>query len=54
VLDNKIRHGPDEVDGARTTTTSKTILNVAGLRAGTGGASLTEPEGKEREWPPWI
>lgn len=54
VLDNKIRHGPDEVDGAPTTTTSKTILNVAGLRAGTGGASLTEPEGKEREWPPWI
>jgi cytochrome bd ubiquinol oxidase subunit I len=57
VLDNKIRTGPEEIDTTRATTARGAILDVAGQRAGMGGASLTEPENddkKAKEWPPWI
>jgi cytochrome bd ubiquinol oxidase subunit I len=57
VLDNKIRTGPEEFDAMPATTTRSAILDVAGQRAGTGGASLTEPkrdDKKQKEWPPWI
>jgi cytochrome d ubiquinol oxidase subunit I len=41
VLDSKIRHGPDEVVVVPAGTTSVGLFGIAGLRAGTGGASLT-------------
>ena len=50
VLDSKIKQGPDETEAVHPTATSGTIFGVAGLRAGTGGASLTgtnDPEEKE-------
>jgi cytochrome d ubiquinol oxidase subunit I len=56
VLDNKIRTGPEEIDTTPTMARSA-ILDVAGQRAGMGGASLTEPERDDKpskEWPPWI
>jgi cytochrome d ubiquinol oxidase subunit I len=42
VLDRKIKHGPDEAAAVPTTTAPGGLFGVAGLRAGTGGASLTE------------
>jgi len=50
VLDRKIKQGPDEGVTVPITTTSAGLFGVAGLRAGTGGASLTEtdnPKAKE-------
>jgi cytochrome d ubiquinol oxidase subunit I len=50
VLDSKIKQGPDEGVTVPITTTSAGLLGVAGLRAGAGGASLTEtdnPKAKE-------
>jgi cytochrome d ubiquinol oxidase subunit I len=47
VLDSKIKQGPDEVVSVPTATKPRTILGVAGLRAGTGGASLTETGDKK-------
>ena len=42
VLDSKIKHGPDEGAAVPTTAVPGGLFGVAGLRAGTGGASLTE------------
>jgi cytochrome d ubiquinol oxidase subunit I len=42
VLDSKIKHGPDEA--APPATARGGLFGVAGLRAGTGGASLTGPD----------
>ncbi len=42
VLNDKIHHGPEPVTPA-TGTFSKSLADVAGLRAGTGGGSLTSP-----------
>ena len=57
VLDSKIQQGPEEVEVVPSTTTPRAFLDVAGQRAGTGGASLTEAEAqdqKTKEWPPWV
>ena len=43
VLDSKIKHGPDEIEDVHPNS-SGAILGVAGLRAGMGGASLTETD----------
>lgn len=42
VLNDKIHHGPDPVTPAAGTT-GHSLADVAGLRAGTGGSSLTTP-----------
>ena len=42
VLDSKIKQGPEEAEPAHPPAPSGTIFGVAGLRAGMGGASLTE------------
>ncbi len=44
VLDSKIKHGPDEIVTARTAPAPGGLLGIASLRAGTGGASLTETD----------
>jgi cytochrome d ubiquinol oxidase subunit I len=50
VLDSKIKHGPEEVGPLPTAKEDGGLLGVAGLRAGTGGASLTNADGtKDRE-----
>lgn len=50
VLDSKIKHGPDETVTAPGATVPGGLLGIAGLRAGIGGASLTEADdGKEQE-----
>jgi len=54
VLDSKIRQGPEEIGPVPSVTARGAILGVAGLRAGTGGGSLTETEETKRDWPPWI
>lgn len=46
VLDSKIKHGPDEPTIVPGSTTKDALLGIAGLRAGTGGSSLTEEERK--------
>jgi len=43
VLDSKIKHGPDE-EAVPSATARDGLFGVAGLRAGTGGASLTETD----------
>ncbi|HUJ72868.1 MAG TPA: cytochrome ubiquinol oxidase subunit I [Verrucomicrobiae bacterium] len=43
VLDSKIKHGPDEEVGP-TAHARRGLMGVAGLRSGTGGASLTETD----------
>jgi len=48
VLDSKIQHGPDEVGPITTKAGPGGLFGVAGLRAGIGGASLTETD-KEKE-----
>ncbi|HWI58156.1 MAG TPA: cytochrome ubiquinol oxidase subunit I, partial [Bacillota bacterium] len=42
VLNDKIHHGPEAVSPPPGTT-AEALANVAGLRAGTGGSSLTMP-----------
>ena len=42
VLDSKIKQGPEEAEPVHPPAPSGTIFGVAGLRAGMGGASLTE------------
>jgi cytochrome d ubiquinol oxidase subunit I len=42
VLDRKIRQGPDDLAVAPLTPSGVGVRDIAGLRAGTGGASLTE------------
>jgi cytochrome d ubiquinol oxidase subunit I len=42
VLDGRIKHGPEPVEAIPAATSPSALLGVAGLRAGTGGASLTE------------
>lgn len=42
VLNDKIQHGPEEAHPG-TGTTASDLVGLAGLRAGTGGSSLTEP-----------
>jgi hypothetical protein len=49
VLDRKIKHGPDETATVPTGTTSGGLLGIAGLRAGTGGASLTGTDNAKEE-----
>ncbi|MGD0058116.1 MAG: cytochrome ubiquinol oxidase subunit I [Verrucomicrobiia bacterium] len=50
VLDSKIKHGPDEIVIRPTATATGGLLGIAGLRAGTGGASLTGADNvKEKE-----
>ena len=49
VLDSKIKHGPDEVVIPPTTITHGGLFGIAGLRAGTGGASLTETDDVEEK-----
>jgi cytochrome d ubiquinol oxidase subunit I len=50
VLDSKIRQGPAEIAIPPGETTPGGLLGVAGLRAGIGGPSLTEPDhGKESD-----
>ncbi|MGA2604337.1 MAG: cytochrome ubiquinol oxidase subunit I [Verrucomicrobiia bacterium] len=50
VLDSKIKHGPDEVGPVPPTAAPGGLLGIAGLRAGTGGASLTETDhAKEKD-----
>jgi cytochrome d ubiquinol oxidase subunit I len=50
VLDSKIKHGPDEVVTVPATTAADGLLGIAGLRAGIGGASLTETDNaKDKE-----
>jgi cytochrome d ubiquinol oxidase subunit I len=44
VLDSKIKHGPDEVGAVPAAAVRGGVLGIAGLRAGTGGASLTETD----------
>ncbi|HUI05664.1 MAG TPA: cytochrome ubiquinol oxidase subunit I [Verrucomicrobiae bacterium] len=44
VLDSKIRQGPEETGTVPAAMGPGAIASVAGLRAGTGGASLTETE----------
>jgi cytochrome d ubiquinol oxidase subunit I len=41
VLDSKIRLGPEETEAVVPGTAPGSLLGVAGLRAGTGGSSLT-------------
>jgi cytochrome d ubiquinol oxidase subunit I len=43
VLNDKIKHGPDPVHPTQATGT-RGLADIAGLRAGTGGGSLTSPE----------
>jgi cytochrome d ubiquinol oxidase subunit I len=44
VLDRKIKQGPDEVVTVPAATAPGGLFGVAGLRAGMGGASLTETD----------
>jgi cytochrome d ubiquinol oxidase subunit I len=47
VLDSKIRHGPDEIVTGPTPMALGGLLGIAGLRAGTGGPSLTGTDNAE-------
>jgi cytochrome d ubiquinol oxidase subunit I len=49
VLDRKIKQGPEEIVMAPPVTTPGGLLGVAGLRAGTGGPSLTKPDNADEE-----
>jgi cytochrome d ubiquinol oxidase subunit I len=50
VLDSKIKHGPEEAGTVPSAPATGGLLGIAGLRAGTGGASLTGTDNaKERE-----
>ena len=53
VLNDKIHHGPDPVHPPGETP-SGTLAAVAGLRAGTGGASLTHPDPREAHPEGWT
>jgi len=44
VLDSKIKHGPEEPAGIGPVAGAQGLLGLAGLRAGTGGASLADAE----------
>jgi cytochrome bd ubiquinol oxidase subunit I len=49
VLDSKIKQGPEEIVTPPAGTTPGGFLGVAGLRAGVGGASLTETDDKRKK-----
>lgn len=51
VLNDKIQHGPDPVAGTGTTTVSG-LADIASLRAGTGGSSLTMPGDPDKKEQP--
>jgi len=44
VLDSEIKHGPDDVGLVAPAAVPGGVLGIAGLRTGTGGASLTDTD----------
>jgi len=49
VLDNKIKHGPEEVVTVPAATVPGGLFGIAGLRAGMGGASLTKTDDEKEK-----